>query len=92
MQLAEIARWGRSFIDDTLSLKHPNFAKIPVRVPGCEEQQRIAAAFAPLGHELSLLHSKLTALRTQKRGLMQQLLTGKVRVPLPTPTAADEAA
>jgi hypothetical protein len=34
-------------------------------------------------HELTLLRSQLIALQTQKRGLMQQLLTGKVRVPLP---------
>jgi len=31
--------------------------------------------------ELRLLERKLKALKQQKRGLMQQLLTGQVRVP-----------
>ena len=31
-------------------------------------------------HELNLLQTKADALREQKKGLMQQLLTGKIRV------------
>jgi type I restriction enzyme, S subunit len=31
-------------------------------------------------HELALLNRKLALLKKQKQGLMQQLLTGKVRV------------
>ena len=80
---------AQGLVDDTLNLKYLNFAKIHVRIPGQKEQIKIAAAFTPLDRELSLLKAQLTALKTQKRGLMQQLLTGKVRVPLPT---AEEAA
>ncbi|MBN9522540.1 hypothetical protein J0H58_29130 [bacterium] len=40
-----------------------------------------------LDAELSLQARKLDALRRQKKGLMQQLLTGKVRVAVTEPSA-----
>jgi type I restriction enzyme S subunit len=73
-------RYSQGLVDDTLSLKYPQFAKIPIKLPTRDEQERIASAFAPIDRELLLLRSQLAALKTQKRGLMQQLLTGKVRV------------
>lgn len=45
-----------------------------------EEQKRIAGLFVTLNDEIRQLNSKLDLLKQQKRGLMQQLLTGKIRV------------
>jgi type I restriction enzyme, S subunit len=45
-----------------------------------EEQMAIVGFFSAVDRELDLLRQKLAALREQKKGLMQQLLTGKVRV------------
>lgn len=44
------------------------------------EQDEIVRVLEVSGREISLLNDKLTALREQKKGLMQQLLTGKIRV------------
>lgn len=49
-------------------------------LPPMPEQQAIAAVLNTAGQEIALLTRKLDALRRQKKGLMQQLLTGKVRV------------
>lgn len=44
------------------------------------EQQRIVELLEVSDAEIRLLEKELTALRAQKRGLMQRLLTGKVRI------------
>ena len=45
-----------------------------------EEQERIADILSTLDREIALLRDYLDALKKQKRGLMQLLLTGKLRV------------
>jgi type I restriction enzyme S subunit len=49
-------------------------------LPPIEEQRAIAAVLDTADAELRLRRQQRTALDQQKRGLMQQLLTGKVRV------------
>lgn len=44
------------------------------------EQQAIADVLSTADDEINLLNQKLEALKEQKKGLMQQLLTGKIRV------------
>ena len=53
---------------------------IKVNFPSFEEQQKIAAALTTADHEITVLQQKIDALKQEKRGLMQQLLTGKRRV------------
>ena len=48
--------------------------------PSPKEQRRIAATLAAADREIDLLRRELELLRKQKRGLMQKLLTGKIRV------------
>jgi type I restriction enzyme S subunit len=52
--------------------------KIPL--PTLLEQQKIASVLSSADREIELLQSKLTALKQEKKALMQQLLTGKRRV------------
>jgi type I restriction enzyme S subunit len=54
-------------------------------LPPLSEQQAIAAVLTTAGEEIVLLTRKLDALRRQKKGLMQQLLTGRVRVRVDEP-------
>jgi type I restriction enzyme S subunit len=57
------------------------FERIKYLVPPTrEEQRRIAAVLQACDIEIDLLHQKLAALQRQKKGLMQQLLTGRTRV------------
>ena len=44
------------------------------------EQQAIADVLSTADEEIDLLNQKLEALKEQKKGLMQQLLTGQIRV------------
>lgn len=53
---------------------------ILVPLPSLEEQGKIATILQACDEEITLLRQKAAALREQKKGLMQQLLTGKVRV------------
>ncbi len=50
--------------------------------PTLPEQQKIATVLSAADAELDTLTAQLTALKAQKRGMMQRLLTGKTRVRL----------
>ena len=50
-----------------------------VRLPILEEQQKIRDVLVNVDEEISLLEKNKNQLREQKQGLMQKLLTGKVR-------------
>jgi type I restriction enzyme S subunit len=57
------------------------FLETKVLVPeSIEEQRRIADVLDVITKEIGLLEKQLEALRQQKKGLMQKLLTGQVRV------------
>jgi type I restriction enzyme S subunit len=56
------------------------FLAICIKLPSVEEQKAIIDAIDLADREIKLLRIQLDALRKQKKGLMQQLLTGKVRV------------
>ena len=74
-------RYSQGLVDDTLNLKYPNFATIEVRVPSdIKEQRAIADILDACDDELRLLRDQRAAIDRQKRGLMQRLLTGRVRV------------
>jgi len=73
-------RYSQGLVNDTLNLKYRNFSEITVTIPNKKEQTKIAIIFRSLDRELQFLQRELDALDEQKRGLMQQLLTGKKRV------------
>ena len=62
------------------ALRWDEFALIKVFLPSVPEQQRIAAVLNACDREIELLQKQLEALKEQKRGLMQKLLTGEIRV------------
>jgi type I restriction enzyme S subunit len=57
-----------------------NFCGIPIKLPAIEEQRKIATVLATADREINLLKQELNLLKQQKRGLMQKLLTGRIRV------------
>ncbi len=75
-------RYSQGLVDDTLNLKFHNFVQIKVRIPILPEQRRISEILSAADNEIKALEEKLFALEKQKRGLMQKLLTGEVRVKL----------
>ena len=59
-----------------------DFGSIKFPLPPMEQQRDIASTLNTARNEIDLLKKQLEAFRKQKRGLMQKLLTGKVRVKL----------
>jgi type I restriction enzyme, S subunit len=55
--------------------------KVEIKLPDYEEQVRIREIIDKRQMESDLLNQEITQLKLQKKGLMQLLLTGKVRVP-----------
>ncbi|QTA84850.1 restriction endonuclease subunit S [Desulfonema magnum] len=51
-----------------------------IPLPSIAEQKKIAAILTACDKEIDLLSQKLEALKQQKKGLMQKLLTGEIRV------------
>jgi type I restriction enzyme S subunit len=57
------------------------FLRESIRIPATlAEQQRIAAILDTADQELTLLRTQRASIDQQKRGLMQRLLTGRIRV------------
>lgn len=54
--------------------------RLRIELPSLPEQKAIAEVLTTADDEIATYRKKLDALRLQKRGLMQQLLTGKTRV------------
>ena len=53
---------------------------LPIHYPCQEEQKAIAEILSKADEEIELLNKKLEAFKQEKKALMQQLLTGKIRV------------
>jgi type I restriction enzyme S subunit len=63
----------RIYFDDLATLKLP--------LPGAAEQDRIDSALRGMDSEINLLVQQREALATQRRGLMERLLTGEIDIP-----------
>ena len=56
------------------------FMSFSMPLPPIKEQHSIVAIIESTNKEIELANEKLSNLQSQKRGLMQQLLTGKKRI------------
>lgn len=63
-----------------LNLNANDFFGLPISLPPLPEQKAIADILSKADEEIDLLTRKLDLLQSQKKGLMQQLLTGQIRV------------
>lgn len=73
-------RNSQGLVEDTLNCKFKDFSKVKVEVPEFKEQVAIANILTTAEAEIKSYEQKLNALQQQKKGLMQKLLTGEVRV------------
>ena len=74
-------RYSQGLTSDTWNLKFHHFSKIKVQVPQRDEQAAIANVLDEQDTELLALAHQLEQLKTQKRALMQKLLSGEWRLP-----------
>jgi type I restriction enzyme S subunit len=75
-------RNSQGLVEDTLNCKFKDLAIVKVEVPEYNEQVAIAEVIQKAIDDVKLYEQKLAALQQQKKGLMQKLLTGEVRVKL----------
>lgn len=74
----DIERYGEGGV--RIYLWYDLFKKLKINLPSIEEQNTIVEVLATANQELKNYETKLESLQLQKKGLMQQLLTGKIRV------------
>lgn len=78
--LNSISKYHVSYVGNP-KLMNNIMSKIKLFIPtSIKEQLKIAKLLSLADDEINKLQEKLTILKTQKKGLMQQLLTGKIRV------------
>jgi len=63
-----------------LNVTPTDFFNMHMRIPNIDEQNAIATVLVNADKEIEFANEKLSNLQSQKRGLMQQLLTGKKRI------------
>jgi type I restriction enzyme S subunit len=74
-------KWEKYSQGSTFTAVNGNDIKnLKISLPPLQEQQKIAQVLTTADKEITLLKEELEALKEQKRGLMQKLLTGEVRV------------
>lgn len=74
-------RYSQGLTSDTWNIKYPHFSGIAVKIPTSKaEQSKIVEVLKKSEEEINLLKKELKELKQQKKGLMQKLLTGQVRV------------
>jgi type I restriction enzyme S subunit len=56
------------------------FRGIAIKVPPPDEQAAIAAILSDMDAEIAALEAKLAKARSLKQGMMQELLTGRIRL------------
>ncbi|QEK52476.1 restriction endonuclease subunit S [Pedobacter aquae] len=61
-------------------LSKKDFMKLEINCPPLKEQLAITSVLETADNELKLYENKLATLKEQKKGLMQKLLTGQIRV------------
>lgn len=67
-------------IRDGKQISYSDLSSVKIPYPPLAEQQKIAEVLNNCDEEIKLLDKKLAALKQQKKGLMQKLLTGEIRV------------
>lgn len=69
-----------SSVDRRGSLRWPAFSKITVKVPTLIEQSAIASTLSDMDTEIATLEQRHDKTRALKQAMMQELLTGKIRL------------
>ncbi len=67
-------------IRDGKQISYDDFCFVKIPYPNIAEQKAISCILLQADKEIELANEKLARLQSQKRGLMQQLLTGKKRI------------
>ena len=64
------------------NLSKTNFLKLEILIPTQEEQTAIAPILSDMDAEINALQQKREKTAQLKQGMMQELLTGRIRLPI----------
>jgi type I restriction enzyme, S subunit len=78
----EFARTTNASVNRRGSLRWPQFSQIAVLVPEYDEQRAISRCLRDSEAEVQSLQRRLAKAKAMKQGMMQQLLTGRTRLPV----------
>lgn len=73
--------------DAIVHIRAAHLAEIESTLPRLREQRAIAAVLTDMDAEIAALERRLDKIRALKQGMMQQLLTGAIRLPIPDAVA-----
>ena len=76
---AQKARLGQG--DAVVHIYINNLAQVQIELPSITEQNAIASVLSDMDAEIAALEVRRDKIRAIKQGMMQQLLTGRVRLP-----------
>ncbi len=74
-----------------LEIGNRDMASMELSVPNYTEQRAIATVLSDMDAEIAALERRRKKVRAVKHGMMEQLLSGRVRLDLPTPTKENPA-
>ena len=83
------ALWDFVFVGAQPSVNQTNMKTIKIPLAKDTEQEKISAAFFSLTKQIEAERTKLSKLQSLKSGIMQDLLSGKVRVKIKEETHAN---
>ena len=76
--------------DAVVHIRADHLAEIQLPLPPLPEQRAIAAVLSDMDSEIAALERRFDKTRALKKGMMQQLLTGAIRLPIPKAAAENE--
>ncbi len=78
--IQKVRKFEEGTVYERMAVSSYDFLRFKIKLPNLNEQQKIAEVLTACDDEINLLNLKLENLKKQKQGLMQKLLSGKVRV------------
>ena len=78
--------------DAVVHIRADHLAAIEIPLPPLPEQRAIATILSDIDAEIAALERRLDKTRAIKQGMMQQLLTGSIRLPIPDDDTEDDHA
>lgn len=77
--------------DAVVHISAASLARVVVRLPGKDEQTAIATILSDMDADITTLEAKLAKARAIKQGMMQELLTGRIRLVSNSSSTAGDA-
>lgn len=78
--IGRIRKFEEGTVYERMAVNPKDFLSYKIKIPSLLEQNKIVGILSFVDKEIELLNQELKELKQQKKGLMQKLLTGKVRV------------